>query len=922
MSCRASNSGRRYGSTFACRSPGRKPRRSPASTAGRVSTIRATSRFISAETAMATARNDLPVPAGPIAKTMSCFRIASTYRFWPGVFGVIHFFRDGTAIASLNTALRSASSLSDSIRSAARTSIVRTGAPARTRSASWTSARSAFRTCRSSPLSMMSWPRATMRMSSSCSSVRRWSSLRPRRGSRSTSGASEMRRVIVVASLNSWVPSPSLSLGWQIELDVQLLEALRRHRRRRLHQEILRLLVHRERDHLADVALAGNEHDDSIDARRRAPVGRRAEPERVQHPAEARLHLLAAVPGDGERLVHDLGPVVPDRATRELDPVAHDVVLIGFDRERVLRLQGLETALGHRERVVTELDPPGLLVQLVHREVGHPAEPERVLLDEAELLAELVPHLPREPVGRGTLLANEEKHVAVDRLGRRAESAEVRRVEEFRDRPPRPALRERHVAETWRALLARPLSQLVEEAAGLRHPLWRAHGADDRAPGDRGREHREPGVTEGRRDVADRERIAQVRLVGAVFQNGLVERDPGERRRCHRALRTEFLEHAVEDRLDRREHVLLGDERHLEVELVELARRPIGAAVLVTEARGDLEVAIEPGDHEELLELLRRLRQRVELPRVDTARHEVVARTLGGARREDRRLELGEPGRDHSPADRRDDMAPQQHVPVELLPPEVEEAVAEARLLRILGGAADLDRQGLGDREGFEVLDGELDLPRGKLGVHGLGRAGHHRPGHRDDALETEPFGRPQVRARSLENALGQTVVVAEVDEQKAAVVALPVDPAREPRRRARVRRPELAARVGPVAGQRVAHAPPPRASSPSTHPDSGTVRCVPDFSSRTIASPRASSSGPRITAWRTPRRFACGSLFARSSSLPSFRSPWPTSTTSPFDLSWLAIGRSRFNGSSPRGIRKTPTRRPSHASGPSSGRS
>src|SRR2546422_7146079 len=140
----------------------------------------------------------------------------------------------------------------------------------------------------------------------------------------------------------------------------------------------------------------------------------------------------------------------------------------------VLRLQGLETALGHRERVLTELDPPGLLVQLVHREVGHPAEPERVLLDEAELLAELVPHLPREPVGRGTLLANEEKHVAVDRLGRRAESAEVRRVEEFRDRPPRPALRERYVAETWRALLARPLSQLVKEAAGLRQ-IGRAH---------------------------------------------------------------------------------------------------------------------------------------------------------------------------------------------------------------------------------------------------------------------------------------------------------------------------------------------------------------------------------------------------------------------------------------------------------------
>src|SRR5438876_5058675 len=736
------------------------------------------------------------------------------------------------------------------------------------------------------------------------------------------SGASEMRRVIVVASLNSWVPSPSLSLGWQIELDVQLLEALRRHRRRRLHQEILRLLVHRERDHLADVALAGNEHDDPIDAWRRAPVGRRAEPERVQHPAEARLHLLAAVPGDGERLVHDLGPVVPDRAARELDPVAHDVVLIGFDRERVLRLQGLETALGHRERVVAELDPPGLLVQLVHREVGHPAEPERVLLDEAELLAELVPHLPRKPVGRGTLLADEEERVAVDRLGRRAESSEVRRAEEFRDRPPRPALRERYVAETWRALLARPLSQLVEEAAGLRRPLGRAHGADDRAPGDRGREHREPGVTEGRRDVADRERIAQVRLVGAVFQNGLVERDPGERRRCHRALRTELLEHAVEDRLDRREHVLLGDERHLEVELVELARRPIGAAVLVTEARGDLEVAIEPGDHEELLELLRRLRQRVELPRVDTAGHDVVARALWGARREDRRLELGEAGRDHAPADRRDDMAPEQDVPMELLSPEVEEAVAEADVLRILDVAIDLDRQGLGDREDREVLDGELALPCGELGVHGRGRAGHHRPGHRDDALEAEPLGSLEVRARAVEHALSQAVVVAEVDEQEAAVVAFAMDPTRQPRRGARVLGPELAARMRPVAGQPVAHARPPSASSSSTSPDSSTVRWAPDPSSRTIASPRASSSGPRITAWRTPSRLVCSSLFARSSSFPSLRSPWPTSTTTPLDLNRLARGRRRINAASPSGIRKTPGRRAPHPSGPSSGRS
>src|SRR5471030_1974048 len=52
----ASYSGRRYGSTFCARSPGRKPRRSPASTAGRVRMMRLTASRSSASTAQATAR--------------------------------------------------------------------------------------------------------------------------------------------------------------------------------------------------------------------------------------------------------------------------------------------------------------------------------------------------------------------------------------------------------------------------------------------------------------------------------------------------------------------------------------------------------------------------------------------------------------------------------------------------------------------------------------------------------------------------------------------------------------------------------------------------------------------------------------------------------------------------------------------------
>ena len=67
--------------------PGRKPRLSPASTAGRVRMMRPTCLPKNACTAMAVARYVLPVPAGPMPKVMVLLRMASTYSFWLTVRG-------------------------------------------------------------------------------------------------------------------------------------------------------------------------------------------------------------------------------------------------------------------------------------------------------------------------------------------------------------------------------------------------------------------------------------------------------------------------------------------------------------------------------------------------------------------------------------------------------------------------------------------------------------------------------------------------------------------------------------------------------------------------------------------------------------------------------------------------------------------
>ena len=87
--------------------------------------------------------------------------------------------------------------------------------------------------------------------------------------------------------------------------------------------------------------------------------------------------------------------------------------------------------------------------------------------------------------------------------------------------------------------------------------------------------------------------------------------------------RPEIDQHPLHDLL----HVLGRDERRLEIDLGEL-RLAVGAKVLVAEAARDLEIAVVPRHHQQLLVDLGRLRQRVELARVDAAGHEIVARAF------------------------------------------------------------------------------------------------------------------------------------------------------------------------------------------------------------------------------------------------------------------------------------------------------
>ena len=122
---------------------------------------------------------------------------------------------------------------------------------------------------------------------------------------------------------------------------------------------------------------------------------------------------------------------------------------------------------------------------------------------------------------------------------------------------------------------------------------------------------------------------AQVGFVGAELAHGVVVGDARERcgqrdAGCGKARGEELLNY--------REDMFAAREAHLEIDLREL-KLAIGAEILVAETAGDLEVAVEARDHEDLLEDLGRLRQCVELAWMDAAWYQEIARAFGGGLR-------------------------------------------------------------------------------------------------------------------------------------------------------------------------------------------------------------------------------------------------------------------------------------------------
>ncbi len=264
------------------------------------------------------------------------------------------------------------------------------------------------------------------------------------------------------------------------------------------------------------------------------------------------------------------------------------------------------------------------------------------------------------------------------------------------------------VGQTAGAALLRPFLPGVEAAARGAGAALLHDGTDE------GRlEDPERGVGEVLGEFGQFGEQPQVGLVRAVPVHRVGVGDPRDR---GADLVSDQPPQRDDDLLADGDDVVLVDEGHLDVELGEL-RLPVGAEILVPVAAGDLVVPLHPGDHQQLLEQLRRLRQRVPGAGLQPGRHQEVAGALGGGPGQRRGLDLDEVLVVEDGAGRPVDRGPQPQRGGRAGSTQVQVAVLEPGFLADGDGVVDLERQRRRFRQHLESVASTSMAPVGRSGL-------------------------------------------------------------------------------------------------------------------------------------------------------------------------------------------------------------
>ena len=179
-------------------------------------------------------------------------------------------------------------------------------------------------------------------------------------------------------------------------------------------------------------------------------------------------------------------------------------------------------------------------------------------------------------------------------------------------------------------------------------------------------------------DFNELELDAQVRFVGTVVGHCLLVRHHEEAFAFSGEIDVENL---LEDAADQVFHDLADlffvEERRFNINLGEFGLT-VGTQVFVAEALDDLIVAVEAGDHQKLLEELRRLRQSKEVAVHRAGGNEVIAGAFGRGLGEERRFDVDEAVFVQEVTEGLSDLEAQLEVALHLLTAQIQNAIGQA----------------------------------------------------------------------------------------------------------------------------------------------------------------------------------------------------------------------------------------------------
>ena len=209
-------------------------------------------------------------------------------------------------------------------------------------------------------------------------------------------------------------------------------------------------------------------------------------------------------------------------------------------------------------------------------------------------------------------------------------------------------------------------------------------------------------------------------------------------------------------------------------------RLAVIAQIFIAEAAGDLIVAIDAAHHQHLLEELRRLRQRVELTGIHSARHEIVPRAFRRALGQNRSFHFKETFRIQKSSDGLHDVMAELKQPLHLWTAKIQVTVFQPDRLRHFGIVFDHEGRRLRLIQNLDGIHEDFDLAGGQIGILRLFRTGHNLARHRHDTFAPQGVGGLMHRRITLgiKHHLRDPGSIPQIDEHHHAMVAPPLDPA------------------------------------------------------------------------------------------------------------------------------------------------